>query len=428
MRFSYSAVLQVALALLPALAQSKPIGNLAEKRDLSFQYGAAKVRGVNLGGWLVLEPWIKPSLFYQFQGQSNPAVDEWTFCQNLGYANAAAQLNAHWASWYTEQDFVNFANWGLNHVRIPIGYWAFDVQNGEPWVMGAEKYLQLALVWASNHGLKVWIDLHGAPGSQNGFDNSGKYGAINWASNSANIQRTLNVLSTITSRYGSVPAVIGIELLNEPAGFSISPDIVQDFYKRGYSITQSANRVTVLHDAFLASSAFTNTYVQGAYQNVALDTHIYQIFSPDENARSHAQHLSNACAHRGNLASTNSKIWTLVGEWTAAENDCATWLNGFNKGARYDGSFPNSYYIGSCSNQNQISTMSSAKLQEVKEYIRAQLDAYETASGWFFWAGKTETADLWDFGKLVTNGLMPQPLGLQYASAAAGFCNPYPYS
>ena len=30
-----------------------------------------KVIGVNLGGWLVLEPWITPSLFYQFLGQKN---------------------------------------------------------------------------------------------------------------------------------------------------------------------------------------------------------------------------------------------------------------------------------------------------------------------------------------------------------------------
>lgn len=33
------------------------------KRDLNFAFGQEKVRGVNLGGWLVLEPWITPSIF-----------------------------------------------------------------------------------------------------------------------------------------------------------------------------------------------------------------------------------------------------------------------------------------------------------------------------------------------------------------------------
>ena len=75
----------------------------------------------------------------------------------------------------------------LNHVRIPIGYWAFDVSGGEPHVQGQLPYLDKAVNWAQTHGLKVIVDLHGkqfstsfyrpipiylfntgAPGSQNG--------------------------------------------------------------------------------------------------------------------------------------------------------------------------------------------------------------------------------------------------------------------
>jgi hypothetical protein len=77
----------------------------------------------------------------------------------------------------------------LNHVRVPIGYWAFDTSGGEPFISGQVDYLWKAVGWAKNHGLKVVIDLHGqsnvqlpawkwalinsslivgAPGSQNG--------------------------------------------------------------------------------------------------------------------------------------------------------------------------------------------------------------------------------------------------------------------
>lgn len=56
----------------------------------------------------------------------------------------------------------------LNHVRIPIGYWAFEVGPGEPYISGQLPYLQKAVGWARSHGLKVIVDLHGAPGSQNG--------------------------------------------------------------------------------------------------------------------------------------------------------------------------------------------------------------------------------------------------------------------
>lgn len=36
------------------------LGSLCEVEGL---HGSSKVRGVNLGGWLVIEGWIKPSLF-----------------------------------------------------------------------------------------------------------------------------------------------------------------------------------------------------------------------------------------------------------------------------------------------------------------------------------------------------------------------------
>lgn len=53
------------VALLAALSNAAPAGLMSEvaKRDLNFAFGQEKVRGVNLGGWLVLEPWITPSIF-----------------------------------------------------------------------------------------------------------------------------------------------------------------------------------------------------------------------------------------------------------------------------------------------------------------------------------------------------------------------------
>lgn len=290
-------------------------------------------------------------------------------------------------------------------------------------MQGAAAQLDKALGWAANHGLFVWIDLHGAPGSQNGFDNSGRKGPANWG-DAASVQRTLNVLQQIRTRYGGNPIVSGIELLNEPAGFLISIDTIKDFYRRGLPITSSPTQVSAIHDAFKDLSVMTSEFGAGTgWENIVLDTHTYQIFSPEENARTHQQHLQNACGRRAQLATANQKLWTVTGEWTAAQNDCALYLNGFQVGARYDGSFPGSYYIGTCNGQNQIAGLSQQQRQEAREYILAQLDTYETASGWFFWAGKTESAELWDFGKLVTSGLMPQPL-----SAARGFCNPYPCS
>ncbi len=69
---------------------------------------------------------------------------------------------------YVVDEFVLFLS--LNHVRVPIGYWAWEVGHGEPYIQGQLPYLRNAVTWAHNHGLKLIIDLHGVPGSQNGCE------------------------------------------------------------------------------------------------------------------------------------------------------------------------------------------------------------------------------------------------------------------
>ena len=46
-------------------------------------------------------------------------------------------------------------------MRLPIGYWAFDVSAGEPYIQGQLPYLTKAYNWAQAHGLKLIVDLHG---------------------------------------------------------------------------------------------------------------------------------------------------------------------------------------------------------------------------------------------------------------------------
>ena len=99
-----------------------------------FEYGKEIVRGVNLGGWLVTEPWITPSLYEPYEHLG--VVDEYTLCQKLGTNRCRQILQQHWSTFVTENDIKEIKEAGLNHVRVPIGYWAFDVSNGEHYCQG----------------------------------------------------------------------------------------------------------------------------------------------------------------------------------------------------------------------------------------------------------------------------------------------------
>jgi len=163
----------------------------------------------------VLEPWITPSLF---DNTGNPnIVDEWTFGQLQDRTVAKHTLTAHWDAWIKEADFAAIAAAGLNHVRLPIGYWAWEVGPGEPYIQGQLPYLRKAVTWARNHDLKLIIDLHGVPGSQNGFDNSGhRMSRPGWQSKQSNIDRTNRIFRFIANEFGpQYEVVTAIQPMNE---------------------------------------------------------------------------------------------------------------------------------------------------------------------------------------------------------------------
>ena len=150
------------------------------------------------------------------------------------------------SSFIARNDFEGMKSAGLNAIRIPIGYWAVDVRSDEPYVTGQYPYLIQAVKWSSEFGFQVMIDLHGAPGSQNGQDNSGLIGPALFPSNSSNSDRSLDVLRNLTEEFSQdiyAGAVTTIELLNEPRldddDFPMSQ--LKDFYDDGVEAVRDAS-------------------------------------------------------------------------------------------------------------------------------------------------------------------------------------------
>jgi len=371
----------------------------------------------------VLEPWITPSIFDNTG--DNRVVDEYTLGQFVDRTSAQNTLQNHWNTWITESDFAAIAAAGLNHVRLPIGYWAFDVSGGEPYHQGQVAYLNKAVTWARNHGLKVIVDLHGAPGSQNGFDNSGQRMSFpQWQSNSNNVARTNAIIKTLATMFRDQSDVVTtIAPLNEPAGFDAGViDVVKQYWldsygniRFPYGTSQQSNTIELIHDAFQPLSFWNGFEAAPAQQGVMMDTHVYQMFSNADVAQSQSAHIASACAQGSRLTSYTT-LWTIVGEWTTASTDCAKYLNGRGVGARYDGSFSGSPRVGSCTGlTGSRNSFSSSYKTFMRQYYEAQIDSYEKAQGWIFWTWKAENADDWTYQAGLAGGWIPQnPTTRQY--------------
>lgn len=385
------------------------------QRDVAFDYQNDKILGVNLGGWFVLEAYITPSLFDAFGDSANTPVDEYHLCEAYGKDKCLEVLSNHWDTWYSEDDFKQISDAGMNAVRIPIGYWAFKMYDYDPYVSGQQEYLDKALEWCRKHNLKAWIDLHGAAGSQNGFDNSGIRDQIEFQSNPYNTAITLDALKIMVEKYAApeyLDVVIGIELLNEPLGPALDMDLLKDYLTKGYDLVRDMGSIqpVVIQDAFQSSGYWNDfmTVASGDYWNVVVDHHHYQIFSAGELSRSMDDHISTACSY--GAAHKSESHWNVVGEWSAALTDCARWLNGVGRGARWSGDYDNSWLTNSCSEFTEIANWPDWHKVNVRKYVEAQLDSYETRSGWFFWNWKCESAIEWDMKELIANDIFPQPL------------------
>ncbi|MCJ1459995.1 exo-1,3-beta-glucanase [Mycoblastus sanguinarius] len=404
-------------ALLVGLTAATPLS----KRGVDFQFGSNKVQGVNLGGWLVLEPWITPSIFQAIPGHI--VIDEWTLDQDN--SSAASTLQNHWDTWVTLSDFQTIAKAGFNTVRIPVGYWAYQNFN-DPFIQGAAPYIDKAISWARQTGLKVWIDLHGAPGSQNGFDNSGHNGTVGWGTGST-VSDTRNIIQQIANKYAQPDyqdCVVAIEVMNEPLATEITggPDTVVQYYKDAYGDVRVVSDTPVMiHDAFENGTFWDGTLTSPGSQNIIVDHHEYQVFTPALIDLSADEHVAQVCTNTPTY-SANVDHWVVVGEWSAAMTDCAAALNGYGLGSRWECSYPydSTPCSRSCGEISFIDTWNQTLKDNTRRYIEGQIDAYEqTTDGWVFWNFKTEASAEWDLFRLLDAGVFPSLQGRQATSVCS---------
>ena len=95
-------------------------------------------------------------------------LSEFDCVSKLGQAAANSAFQAHWARWTTQADIQQMQSYGINTIRVPVGYWMKEdlVYTSEHFPQGGLQYLEQICGWASDAGFYIIIDLHGAPGAQ----------------------------------------------------------------------------------------------------------------------------------------------------------------------------------------------------------------------------------------------------------------------
>jgi endoglucanase len=176
------------------------------------------LQGVNLGGWLVMEPWMCPA-------DSGGLPDTYSIIQELdsrfGVATEQAMILDYQKSWITTTDLANIKNAGFNAVRVPV-WWGnfYPIANVSNATFRSDAFTELD--WLVNAagaaGLYVIIDMHGVVGSQSTSDDTGQQNQNQYWTNTNDQGNTAYMWWEIANHYKGNPTVAGYDLLNEPTG------------------------------------------------------------------------------------------------------------------------------------------------------------------------------------------------------------------
>ncbi|GMI90937.1 hypothetical protein HRI_002763000 [Hibiscus trionum] len=277
-----------------------------------------------------------------------------------GPQKAPQVMREHWKTFIVKKDFKFISQNGFNAVRIPIGWWiASDPTPPLPFVGGSLNVLDNAFLWAEKYRLKVIIDLHAAPGSQNGWEHSGtRDSSQEWSKTDESINQTINVIEFITARYAKSPSLYAVELINEPLSPGVTLTSLIKYYKAGYAAVRKhtstafvmiSNRLGPMKPRELFPMA------NGLHRSV-IDVHYYNLFEDifvNMTVQQNINFVYNNRSSQLNYVTTSNGPLTFVGEWVAEWE-----VNGATK-------------------------------EEYQRFVKAQLKVYERANfGWAYWTLK----------------------------------------
>lgn len=356
-----------------ALLQSSASGHYIRRRDdgvLVADGGGAdlfviepieSIIGVNLGSWFVPEPgWT--------------VLMEHSLCEEVARdaALAESKLRGHLdpdRGWIRECHFDWMVDHGINTVRVPLGWWNVltyeelgEVGDSLAWqpLPPTDPNVSLATIdrvfeWAESRGMRVLLDLHGGPGSQNGKDHSGCHilRDADWHKHS--YRASLDVIRRLMARYGRSHALWGVELLNEPGDMDGPTEKamrhhLRAYYEDAYQIVRGvSDSVKVVFNVLYWWDywAWASQLREPEYHNVILDMHLYTAFEGFTASTSDATILRAAHNFHCRCMAHAYHHPIIIGEWSLAID------------------------------------LEAKKVTQA--YADAQLTAFKASLGWFFW-------------------------------------------
>ncbi|KDQ08210.1 glycoside hydrolase family 5 protein [Botryobasidium botryosum FD-172 SS1] len=336
--------------------------------------GVSKIRGVNLGSWLLVEPYMMQD-YWDNHMSAWGACSEWDYVKAKGQAASNTAFREHWDTFITQKDVALMKQYGLNTVRIPIGFWIVEstkIAGLDYYPEGGMTYLTRGLGWLRDAGIAVLLDIHAVPGAStpnNAFAGKCTGTPAFWANKDRNFDRAADAIRNLTTMAHTNPSwssVYAIQMLNEPPmEVSQTPGYGDYLKKATAAVRDTEKSLGVSKQLTLSYMDYNWQYGSGTHANPAdaaagkgpalYDNHLYYSFGGLINNNAAVDYIANVCntgPERVRADGSVSNTPLVFGEWWLAERP-------------------------GCAN---------CDWQFHRDFADAQKIAYERGAGWIFWA------------------------------------------
>ncbi len=172
------------------------------------------LRGFGLGGWLVPEGYMLHNQAW-IEGFESPTEIEEHVESLIGADLAEDFWELYRDNYVAQVDIDQIAEWGFNHIRIPFHYKQFYNESGSDTPIGYEIIDEL-ITWCEPYNMYIILDMHCAPGGQNGGPISDSDGTARLWLEEENKALAIQIWREIANYYSEETIIGGYDLINEP--------------------------------------------------------------------------------------------------------------------------------------------------------------------------------------------------------------------
>ena len=291
----------------PSITNTTGLVQASGKSLYDPQGNRLQLTGINAGQILLQEGWMSPFALeplmnddgsYVKDKDGNIQYPEFTEEEfragirsnpNLNIWNEDLLMHTYRSCFFTEEDFrIIKEDLQLNTIRLPFYY--LNILN-EDLTLKVEaeafSYLDWFIGEAAKNELYIILDLHGAPGSQNGYEHSGTaVREANLWTSEANIAATVNLWQYIAQHYTNTRPDLGrwiaiYDIMNEPTYEykGVTTEECWDVFDRIYdTIRETGDQHVITMECCWDFSCLPDPARYG-WENVQYEYHWYNWFT-----------------------------------------------------------------------------------------------------------------------------------------------------